>query len=96
MQFIPSTWRKYGLGGDVHKPRDAIMGAANYLRAAGASRNIRRALHAYNPSSLYVDAVLRYARRIRTDIDTFYTFYNWQVFVRTTSGEKRLTGPGVP
>jgi membrane-bound lytic murein transglycosylase B len=95
MQFMPATWRVYGLGGNVHKPRDAIMGAANYLRASGARRDIRRALHAYNPSSLYVDAVLRYARRIRADIDAFYTFYSWQVFVRTTAGEKRLTGPGV-
>jgi len=95
MQFMPATWRVYGLGGDVHKPRDAILGAANYLRASGARRDIRRALHAYNPSSLYVDAVLRYARRIRLDLDAFYTFYSWQVFVRTTAGEKRLTGPGV-
>jgi membrane-bound lytic murein transglycosylase B len=31
MQFIPSTWRAYGLGGDVHDPHDAILGAANYL-----------------------------------------------------------------
>jgi membrane-bound lytic murein transglycosylase B len=96
MQFMPSTWRTYGLGGDVHNPRDAIMGAANYLRAAGASRSIRHALHAYNPSSLYVDAVLRYARRIGSEIDAFFTFYDWQVFVRTTAGEKRLTGPGIP
>jgi membrane-bound lytic murein transglycosylase B len=31
MQFIPSTWRRYGLGGNVHDPHDAILGAANYL-----------------------------------------------------------------
>jgi hypothetical protein len=42
-----------------------------------------------------VDAVLRYARRIRADIDAFYTFYSWQVFVRTTAGEERVTGPRV-
>jgi membrane-bound lytic murein transglycosylase B len=94
MQFMPSTWRAYGLGGDVHDPHDAILGAANYLRASGARRDIRRALHAYNPSPLYVDAVLRYARRIRADLDAFDTFYNWQVFVRTQSGVARLTGPG--
>lgn len=95
MQFMPATWRAYGLGGNVRRPRDAIMGAANYLRASGAPHNIRRALHAYNPSPLYVDAVLRYARLMRRDLDAFYTFYSWQVFVRTTSGEQRLTGPGV-
>jgi membrane-bound lytic murein transglycosylase B len=94
MQFMPATWRTYGLGGDMHNPHDAILGAANYLRASGARHDIRRALHAYNPSPSYVDAVLRYARQIGADIDAFYTFYNWQVFVRTTAGVKRLTGPG--
>ena len=64
MQFLPSTWRRYGLGGDIHDPHDAILGAANYLRRSGAPGNYRRALFAYNPSSLYVDAVLRYTRRM--------------------------------
>ncbi|HZC28676.1 MAG TPA: lytic transglycosylase domain-containing protein, partial [Gaiellaceae bacterium] len=93
MQFMPATWRVYGLGGNVRDPRDAILGAANYLRASGARHDIARALHAYNPSPTYVDAVLRYARQIRADVDAFYTFYNWQVFVRTSGGVKRLTGP---
>ena len=57
---------------------------------------MRRALYAYNPSTLYVDAVLRYARRIRADTHAFYEFYSWQVFVRTTAGAKRVTGPGLP
>src|SRR5207247_1347274 len=30
-------------GGDVHKPRDAILGAANYLHASGAPPDYRRA-----------------------------------------------------
>jgi membrane-bound lytic murein transglycosylase B len=94
MQFMPATWRLYGLGGNIRDPRDAILAAANYLRASGARRDIRGALHAYNPSSTYVDAVLRYARRIRANGDAFYTFYNWQVFARTRSGVARLTGPG--
>jgi membrane-bound lytic murein transglycosylase B len=93
MQFIPSTWRAYGMGGDVDEPRDAIMGAANYLRASGAPRNYRRALFAYNPSRLYVDAVVRYARRMRRERRTFYVLHSWQVFVRTPSGVRRLTGP---
>jgi membrane-bound lytic murein transglycosylase B len=95
MQFMPSTWRTYGLGGNVHDPHDAILGAANYLRASGATRSTRRALYAYNPSPLYVDAVLRYARRIRADIRAFYDFYSWQVYVRTSSGSRRVTGPGL-
>jgi len=92
MQFIPATWRQYGMGGSVHDPRDAIMGAANYLHASGAPRNYRRALHAYNPSGLYVGAVLRYARHMTGQ--GYLLLYNWQVFVRTPSGERRLTGPG--
>ena len=95
MQFIPSTWAAYGMGGDVEDPHDAIMGAANYLRASGAPENYRMALHAYNPSSAYVDAVLRYTRRIRTDPRAYFAFHSWQVFVNTPSGIRRITGPGL-
>jgi hypothetical protein len=93
MQFLPATWRAYGLGGDVHDARDAILGAANYLRASGAPRDLRRALYAYNHSSLYVDAVLAYARVMRRDVGAFYGFHAWQVFVRTPDGYRRLTRP---
>ena len=93
MQFLPSTWRAYGLGGDIHDPHDAILGAANYLRAAGAPRNLRGALFTYNRSELYVDAVLAYARVMRRDLRAFYGFYSWQVFVRTPRGYRRITSP---
>jgi len=93
MQFIPATWRAYGLGGDVRDPHDAILGAANYLHANGAPANNRRALYRYNPSALYVGAVLHYARRIRYDRRAFYVYYARQVFVRTPYGLRRLTGP---
>jgi len=66
MQFMPATWARYGLGGNVHEVHDAILGAANYLHSSGAPHSIRRALHAYNPSPSYVDAVLRYARAMRS------------------------------
>src|SRR5207245_11479574 len=94
MQFLPATWRRYGLGGNVRDPHDAILGAANYLHASGAPRDYRHALYAYNPSTAYVDAVLRYARQIRIDPRAFYAYYSWQVFVRTPSGDRRITGPG--
>jgi membrane-bound lytic murein transglycosylase B len=94
MQFMPATWRAYGLGGDIRDPHDAILGAANYLRANGAPRDNRRALFHYNPSPLYVDAVLRYAREIQIDRRAFYEYYARQVFVRTASGLRRITGPG--
>jgi soluble lytic murein transglycosylase-like protein len=93
MQFLPSTWRAYGLGGDIRDPHDAILAAANYLHANGAPRDYRRALYRYNPSWLYVDAVLRYARAIRGDPRAFYRLYSRQVFVRTPRGLVRLTGP---
>jgi hypothetical protein len=95
MQFLPSTWRAYGLGGNVHDPRDAILGAANYLNASGAPHDYRRALYAYNPSHAYVEAVLRYAERMKRDRRAFYAYYSWQVFVHTASGLRRLTGPGL-
>lgn len=95
MQFLPATWRRYGMGGDIRDPRDAVMGAANYLKASGAPRDYRRALRAYNPTPLYVDAVLRHVRQMRKDPRAYYAYYNWQVFVLTTRGDVRLTGPGV-
>ena len=93
MQFLPTTWRAYGLGGNIHDPRDAILGAANYLHANGAPNDYRRALFRYNPSALYVDAVLRYANEIRSDPRAYYAMYSRQVFVRTPRGLVRLTGP---
>ena len=96
MQFMPATWKQYGLGGNVHDAHDSIFGAANYLQASGAPQNLRNALHHYNPSSAYVDAVLRYARRISGDRTMFYALYSWQVFVKTPSGDRRVTGPGLP
>lgn len=46
MQFMPTTWRSFGLGGDIRDPHDAIVAAANYLRASGAPLSYRAALMA--------------------------------------------------
>jgi hypothetical protein len=94
MQFLPSTWARYGKGGDVFDPRDAIMGAARYLVASGAPADMRGALYSYNNSDVYVNAVLDYALQMRRDVRDFYGYYHWQVFVRTTKGDLQLTGPG--
>jgi hypothetical protein len=94
MQFLPSTWRQYGMGGEIDDPRDAILGAANYLRSAGAPHAVDRALFAYNHSARYVRAVRRFAARMRIDERAFLAYYAWQVFVRTPTGVRRLTGPG--
>lgn len=93
MQFIPSTWEAYGLGGDVRDPHDAILGAANYLHASGAPADYRRALYSYNPSVAYVAAVLGYARQIRRDPRAYFVYHSWQVFVRTPTGIRRISGP---
>jgi hypothetical protein len=95
MQFLPATWEAYGLGGNVHDPRDAVLGAANYLSASGAPRHERRALLRYNPVDRYADAVSLYAEQMRRDPTSYYAFYNWQVYVRTRADRTmRLTGPG--
>jgi membrane-bound lytic murein transglycosylase B len=94
MQFLPSTWREYGMRGDIEDPRDAILAAANYLRRAGAPRDLDRALFAYNHSMAYVRAIRRFAGRMRADERAFLSYYAWQVFARTPAGVRRLTGPG--
>jgi soluble lytic murein transglycosylase-like protein len=74
MQFMPSTWASYGRG-DVHDPHAAILGAARFLRAAGAPAAERAALLRYNPSGRYVDAVERLAARIRRAPSALLVFY---------------------
>ncbi len=95
MQFLPSTWQIYGMGGDIDDPHDAILAAANYLRRSGAPRNYDRALFTYNHSMHYVRAVRRFASRMRRDDRSFLTYYAWQVYVRTAKGVRRVTGPGL-
>ncbi|MFN2617076.1 MAG: lytic murein transglycosylase [Thermoleophilaceae bacterium] len=70
MQFIPSTWRRYGVDGnkdgrrDPYNPVDAIFAAARYLKAAGYEKDPRRAVFAYNHADWYVDSVMLRARLI--------------------------------
>jgi membrane-bound lytic murein transglycosylase B len=85
MQFLPATWAIYGRG-SIHRPKDAILAAAHLLAAHGAAQNIAAALHAYNPSWRYVDAVLRYARRLRHDPHALTGYYHRQVICHLTSG----------
>ena len=70
MQFMPSTWRTYGVDAnkdgrkDPYNPVDAIFAAARYLKAAGYEDDVRRAIFAYNHADWYVDSVLLRARLI--------------------------------
>jgi len=64
MQFLPSTWRRYGVDAssagvrDPYNAADAIFAAARYLAAAGAGHNLPGAIYAYNHSWGYVRSVL--------------------------------------
>jgi hypothetical protein len=70
MQFLPSTWRRYGTDGnkdgrkDPYNPVDAIFAAARYLKAAGYGADVRRAIFAYNHADWYVDSVMLRSRLI--------------------------------
>jgi len=70
MQFLPSSWRRYGVDAnkdgrkDPYNPVDAIFAAARYLDAAGYSDDPRAAIFAYNHADWYVDSVLLRARLI--------------------------------
>jgi murein DD-endopeptidase MepM/ murein hydrolase activator NlpD len=70
MQFLPSTWKQYGVDAnhdgrkDPYNPVDAIFAAARYLKAAQAETDVRRAIFAYNHADWYVDSVLMRAKLI--------------------------------
>jgi hypothetical protein len=70
MQFLPSTWRTYGVDGDgdgkrnIWDPFDAVPAAADYLCKSGAGsggKGLYDAIFAYNHSDTYVRNVLSIA-----------------------------------
>ena len=70
MQFMPSSWKAYGVDAngdgkkDAYNPVDAIFAAGRYLKAAGAQEDLRKAIFAYNHADWYVNSVLMRARFI--------------------------------
>ncbi len=70
MQFLPSTFKRYGVDAtgsgyaDPYNPTDAIFTAARYLAAAGAAKDLSKAIFAYNHASWYVQSVLLRAQLI--------------------------------
>ncbi|WP_157430601.1 lytic transglycosylase domain-containing protein [Actinomadura macra] len=71
MQFMPTTWRSYGVDGDgdgkadIMNPFDAVPGAAKYLCANGAGKGgqqLYRAVWQYNHADWYVQKVLHLAK----------------------------------
>ena len=71
MQFLPSTWRVWGIDAfgetgppDIMNPYDAVPSAAVLLCASGAAQGgqgLRQAIFAYNHATWYVDEVLTLA-----------------------------------
>ncbi len=69
MQFLPSTWRAYGVDADgdgvarITSVVDAIYGAAHYVSANMRTRGgLVGGIYAYNHSGSYVNKVLSIAR----------------------------------
>ncbi|WP_308250936.1 lytic transglycosylase domain-containing protein [Nonomuraea rhizosphaerae] len=67
MQFMPATWKHYGVDGDgdgkadIWSPYDAVPAAAKYLCANGAGRGgekLRKSIWFYNHSWDYVNKVM--------------------------------------
>ena len=64
MQFMPSTWLRWGVDADGNgiadpwNAADAIFAAARYLAAAGGQSDISRAVFSYNHADWYVREVL--------------------------------------
>jgi len=67
MQFLPSTFRAYGVDGngdgikDISNVEDAVFSAAKYLVACGYP-NVKTALWGYNPSTRYYTKVMSLAQ----------------------------------
>ena len=76
MQFLPSTWREWGIAAfgetgspDIMDPFDAVPAAARLLCAAGAgsARGLHGAIFAYNHATWYVNEVLALAQQYARD-----------------------------
>ena len=90
MQFLPSTFAKYGDGGDIRSPHDSIMAAGRYLAANGFADDHDRAIFGYNHSSRYVGAVNDYAAVLASDSAAFAGYYRWDIYYSTTAGDVLL------
>ena len=71
MQFIPSSWRRWGLG-SPNNIYDSTLTAGRYLCSGGANLSDPTQLHAaiyrYNHSATYVDVVLQWAAAYLTGV----------------------------
>lgn len=71
MQFMPATFKAYGVDGDGDGRRnayslpDSIYSAANYLSKSGYKKDVRKAIWHYNHAEWYINDVLETASKIR-------------------------------
>src|SRR4051812_44950811 len=85
MQFMPSTWERWGTDGngdgvaDPWNAEDAVVSAARYLAAAGGAADIERAVFAYNHADWYVREVLDLAQVYGQGGDVAFTLDQMQV-----------------
>lgn len=86
MQFIPETWERYGDGGDVNDPRDAIPAAARLLRDHGFADDRAEALYHYNNSSAYVRGVTLYAEVMQRRPRAYLGYHQWPIYYLTRRG----------
>jgi hypothetical protein len=96
MQFLPEEWSLFGVDAngagvrDPYNPADAIFAAARYLAAAGAARDLRDAIYAYNHSWSYVESVLLRARLLgetpRSMIDGLAAIVDGRTPLQSASG----------
>jgi hypothetical protein len=89
MQFIPTTWARWGRG-DVNDPADAIMAAARYLASNGFARGPRgvaNALYEYNNHPAYVRGVTAYAKVMERRPRAYLAYHQWDVYYLTTEGD---------
>lgn len=91
MQFLPSTWAKWGRG-DIQDPADSILAAARYLAHDGGARpgRLDDALFRYNNSTHYVRGVTLLAKVMERRPRAFYGYYHWDVYYLTSHGDVRL------
>ena len=99
MQFLPSSWQRYGIDADGDgkrdpwDPVDAIFAAARYLHAAGAESSLPNAIFAYNHAGWYVDQVINRARTFAGLPDDLVAVLTRQGFAATASIKDKLGKP---
>ncbi len=99
-QFMPGTWRSFGVDADGDgradpmTAADAITSAARYLRHLGAPADWHRALLGYNHAEWYVKDVLEQARRLTGHVSAAVTECPIDGLILGTGKGSRIFGGG--